>query len=850
MPVRKYFRPVFFCAVYFLAFQPEMKSQEWARNLPVNSNYFQTKAIFDSWYNQQVFLRTGPETGENADYCRFKRWEAFVKPRLDSLGNFPFSAFLNEGLRIRAPQAWQSTGDSANWTLLGPVTIPGLGGGMGRLNVIRFLPGNSQILFAGSANGGLWKSSDAGASWTNMNADHLPSLGVADIAIDPQNTNNIFLATGDGYGYPSGNGPFWGGTYSAGILKSADGGLNWNTTGFNRAQSSKCIVQRLLISPSNPQVLLAAASDGLWRTTDGGGLWTKVMSQHFFDMEFNTSTDTIIYASALHSVYKSTDRGLSWILINNTMSGTTFGRLSLAVTPANPNYIYTLSDTDSLYKSMDGGATFQLMKSPGSMITLYGYYDCVLSVSPLHESTVLIGGMQMVKSTDGGLTWVMQGYWASFPNSDYVHCDNHDLEFGPGSDSTIYSANDGGLFRTTDAGGTWTDLSSGLSISQLYRLGGSATDPGIIYMGQQDNGVVQQNTAAWNNVVGGDGMECVVDYSNSNNAIVSTQNGTMSLTNDGGVTFNPVGPSTAPASWTIPIIQHPALPNIYWAGYDQVYKSLDGGNTWDTISSGLLNPGSTLTVLMAAPSDPSRMYAGTDKELHTTSKGGGSWSSIASGLPLTSNVITALAVSNTDPGRIWVTLSGYSSGIKIYFSADTGHTWVNYSGTLPNIPIDAIVYENGSADRLYIGTDFGVYYRSASMSDWLPFNKGLPNVIVDELEINYKSGKLRAATYGRGLWETPLSELVSVQERTSKEEFSLYPNPSCGQVFIQTNFSGLKRIIVYNALGKVLLTKETDKGGLSENQCVLDLSVYAAGMYFVRLEGERTTGIARVILSK
>jgi photosystem II stability/assembly factor-like uncharacterized protein len=824
-----------------------LRAQQWTKNLLPGSNFSEIKAAFEAWTLSHPMKAGGAEDETNSEYNRFKRWEAFVRPRLDESGHFPSSALSDEWFRSQRGRKTSYLIDSANWNLVGPMNDPAGGGGMGRLDVIRFQPGNSQILWAGSANGGLWKSMDAGISWAVCNTDHLPSLGVADIAIDPHNTNTMYIATGDGYGYEAG-GAFWGGTYSAGILKSSDGGLTWDTTGFSASQTSKNIVQRLLLNPSKPAILLAAARDGLRRSSDAGLSWSIVLNEHIFDLEFKPSADSIVYASGNHSVYKSSDRGLTWSVLNSAIASSNGGRISLAVTPANPNYIYALTDSINLYRSTDGGLTFIRMTSPAGLVTFYGYYDCVLSVSPINPGTVCVGGMQIAKSTDGGASWGIVGNWTSFPNTDYVHCDNHDIEFLPGSDSTFFSADDGGLFKTKDGGTTWTDLSSGLCITQMYRLGSSATNPDIIYTGVQDNGVYQFQTNVWTNALGGDGMECVVDYTNPNNVLVSLQNGNMGLSTDGGLTFNTVGPP-APASWTIPILEHPVLPNVFWAGYDEIYTSTDGGLNWQSITSGLLTAGSTLVVMAVAPSDPSRLYAGGYSELHALMSGG-AWTDISAGLPLTNNVITAITVSEYDPNRIWVTLSGYIAGQKVYTSIDAGLNWTNYSGSLPNIPMDAITFENGSKDRLYLGTDFGVYYRDSLMTDWQPFNRGLPNIVVDELEINYKSGKLLAATYGRGLWETSLSELVSVHELHEENSYSVYPNPTKGSVVVMGGGGLLDKATLYNALGEVVISYKGEDLRFTDSRCRFDISTVPNGAYFLILDSGMTRSVTKLLLCK
>jgi photosystem II stability/assembly factor-like uncharacterized protein len=800
---------------------------------------------FGSYYLHNPVL-AGRETADNGEYLKFKRWEAFVEPRLDEKGHFPAGKLAEEWNKEKDKKHLDLVSNSANWTLIGPDSIPGGGGGMGRTNVLRFQPGNPQILWLGSANGGLWKSTNAGTSWKQATG-FLPSLGIADIAINPKHPDTLYIATGDGYGYEAGS-IFWGGTYTAGIMKSTDGGLTWNSTGFSFIQAAKNIVQRLVVNPVNPSVLLAATRTGIWRSADAGTTWANVLALQMYDIEINTANDSIVYCSGSNSVYRSPDQGLSWTAVQTGL-GANNSRMSIAVTAANPNCLYVLNDTGACYKSLNGGNSFQLMSAAGPTANFYGYYDCVLSVSQQDPNKVVVGGLQVASSTDGGITWKVAGNWSGWPAANYVHADNHDLEFYPGNDSLLFSCDDGGLFRTNDLGQNWTDLSNGLSISQMYRMGGSASIPDLIYTGLQDNGVIQLKSKRWNAVYLADGMECIVDYSNPNHVLISSQNGDLQYSIDGGVSFSAVAPSTK-GGWTIPIVMDSKNPALIWAGYEEVYQSIDGGLTWSPVSVNLLSSATAnLNVLAVAPSSNTYIYAGSFKQLHMTANGGGVWKNIGSGLPLLNNAITALAVSSSNPLDVWVTLSGYQVGEKVYRSSDGGASWVNYSGTLPNVPADAILYENGSTNKLYLGTDFGVYYRDSTMSDWQPFNTGLPNVIVNELEINYKSGRIRAATYGRGLWESPLPELTGIKETESLTHITLFPNPGSGVFEFTDNSLALYRVTVYSVTGQELISKPLSVTQNGVGLHTVDLSTLPAGVYSIRLEGHAGSSISRLILT-
>jgi photosystem II stability/assembly factor-like uncharacterized protein len=211
----------------------------------------------------------------------------------------------------------------------------------------------------------------------------------------------------------------------------------------------------------------------------------------------------------------------------------------------------------------------------------------------------------------------------------------------------------------------------------------------------------------------------------------------------------------AEGSWVSPWLQDPIQPSTIYAATDKVYKSSNQGATWNAISGSLAGI-EKFTVLKVAPSNTNFIYAGSGVKLYRTNDGGLTWTDITAGLPVATNYLTDLAVHDSNPNIVYVTFSGYVEGQKVYKTDDAGSNWTNISGTLPNIPADTVVHEKRDDNPLYVGTDDGVYYRNDNLSDWIPFKQGLPNVIVDQLEIHYPTKIIRAATYGRGIWQAPL----------------------------------------------------------------------------------------------
>ncbi|MBL0343186.1 MAG: T9SS type A sorting domain-containing protein [Bacteroidetes bacterium] len=281
---------------------------------------------------------------------------------------------------------------------------------------------------------------------------------------------------------------------------------------------------------------------------------------------------------------------------------------------------------------------------------------------------------------------------------------------------------------------------------------------------------------------------------------------------------------------------HPTDPNTLVMGKSQIYFTTNGGSSWSQMGN-ISGANSKFIAIAIAPSDPQTLYAATAHEFFVTSNGGNSWNLAAT----STDAITYIAVSPNNPQQVWVTNSGYTSGEKVYTTNDGGNNWVNFSGSLPNIPVNCIVFQNGSNDGLYIGTDLGVFYRDNNMNDWIQYNNGLPNVIVNELEISYNNNKLWAATFGRGLWRSDLYNSVGVEENEVYNNFIISPNPTKDVISIQgeLKFAKSVKINLTNTIGQTVLSKEIK----AENNFVneqLDLKFLNNGFYFLNIDSENS----------
>jgi photosystem II stability/assembly factor-like uncharacterized protein len=748
-------------------------AQEWLGQLRPRAEkemtFYDFREAFERYYKEHpidfkteklapTFAFEGNQMDEKVEieqYKLFKRWEWFTEPRVYPTGRWDFEKIDAVRKRLEADDnrlllketnlsqlnltlergkfAWPA---SKKWKPLGPSDAIG-GTNLGRVTSIQFSPSDSRTIYVSTADGGVWKSSDGGGTWTPK-FDSQPTLSVGDVVIDPHNPNIIYVATSDPFGYGT---PFWGGTYSIGVSKSTDGGNTWTPTGLPWTVSQERTIRRLVISPSDGGILLAATSDGVYRTSNAGSTWTRILNESAFDAKFQESDGKIVYVTT-NRVYKSNDAGATFTPSSAACAGS---RYSIEIARTNPEVLYTLCTDGVVQKSTNAGTTWATVTAPA--VKLFGYYDNVLAVSPTDDKELYVAGFNMRRSTDGGNTW------NTVPVAGHV--DNHYIKFLPGSGSTLLVGNDGGLFKSVNSGATWSSLNNGLAITQFYSIGSSRAKPSIMELGAQDNGNMKYDSGVFQNITDADGMQGFIDWNNANNVYAAIQFGDFYRSTNGGTTFTGI-PTPEQGSWVSPWCQDPAAPNTIYAGTDRVYKSTNQGTTWTPISNRLSGI-QTFSVLKVAPSNVDFIYAAGTTRLYRTEDGGASWTDITAGLPVTTNYLTDIAIHDKDPKVLYVTFSGYTAGQKVYRSEDGGSAWVNISGTLPNMPANAIVHEDKADNPLYVGTDAGVYYLNDGLKDWVPYKYGLPNVIIDHLEISYGGKIIRAATYGRGVWEAPLN---------------------------------------------------------------------------------------------
>ena len=724
-----------------------------------------------------AYWKTRDTDAKGSGYKPFKRWESFWQSYVNADGFLPTSQELWDVWEAKNSQKSQRRSssvrtDESNWESMGPTDFLNRttnSANIGRVNTIVVDPYNSNIIYVGSPAGGIWKSTDAGQTYIPL-TDYLPQIGVSGITIDPTNTDILYIATGD---------DDYNNALSVGIWKSTDAGANWQQTGLNPS-NTPYRTSEIYINPSDANMLWVATSDGIFKSTDGGDTWTNKQSGGFRDLKVKPSDPNIIYGTTDDKFYKSTDAGETFTHITDGLP-TSSGRLFIDITPANNNLVYMVaSNTDNtyqgIYKSLDSGTTFTQMENTTNIFeSSQSWYDLAIAVSNSNENEIYVGCLNVWKSSDGGDSFSKLNEWYSRTNS-YTHADIHFIRsFNDG----IFVGSDGGIFESTDAGNTFTDLTPGLAISQFYRISVSKQNSNKIAGGLQDNGGFGRDEQ-WSNYHGGDGMEGVIDPNNDNIYYGFSQRGgslninTTSGQNGGTAGYGP--PSGEEGNWITPLSINKE--SELYAGYSSVYNFSSGN--WTKVSDTFE---ANIEVLELDPIDSDIMYVSFSyydnvngsihHELHRSINHGVTFSLIQN---LTNN-ITSIEVNNNDNTIVYITTSGGSG--KVYKSTDQGDNFIEITGTLPNVTKNIIKHQPFSpTNALYLGTSLGVYRYDDLTNDWGLYETNLPNTSVRDLSINTLDYNITAGTHGRGIWRSDLQaealapndiQLVAVENLVSMQ---------------------------------------------------------------------------------
>lgn len=730
---------------------------------------------------------------------------------------------------------------SLKWQWLGPTNISGRA-----TDIAVAERGGTRRIYAGYATSGIWATDDHGATWQPI-FEHHASTSIGDLAVAPSNQDVLWVGTGEAN-------IFRASMPGVGVYKSADAGRTFTHMGLADTQT----IARILVHPANPEIVYVAASGhewtdnenrGVFKTVDGGRTWRKVLYRSTrtgaIDLAMDPTNPNTLYAAMWQrirrkwsdprvepgygegGIWKTNDGGQSWTEIDTGLPPAQYrGRIGLDISRSNPNVLYAFVDSyepgsppregerdayerpvlearirgAEIYRTEDRGATWRKVSETNAFMSAhsgtYGWVFGQIRVDPKDDKTIYTLGLGLNVSHDGG---------KSFAPIRGTHGDHHGLWIDPDNPVTLYSANDGGVYLSPDAGATWKfAVASGGA--QFYNVTIDNSTPAWAYGSIQDvgsrrgkidliDGRDRLPAVEWSTAPGGEGSVHAVDPENPSIVYSHTYYGNFARQDlsipaparRGGPPADTNAAQTQPsnrpqrstairpreddlrAQWMAPILVSPHRAATVYAGYQYVYRSRDRGATWDRISTDLTDnaparmlrkssseiPFQTIVALAESPRKPGLLYAGTDDgHLHVTMDDGKRWSEITAALR-SRKWISRIVPSQHAEGTVYVAQRGREDddfSAYLYKSVDYGGTFTSIVGNIPAGSVNVIREDPTDPNTLYVGTDFGAFVSVDGGRNWRVLGGKLPSVQVSDLQYHARDRLVVISTYGRGMW--------------------------------------------------------------------------------------------------
>jgi len=779
---------------------------------------------------------------------------------------------------LRAAQEMKRIADADNtnpaWTFVGPLNIGG------RISDIEYDPNNINIVYTGAATGGVFKSTNGGLNFYSV-FDELAVLPIGDIAVDPVNSNIVYVGTGEANG---GHNNFAGG----GIYKSTDGGASWQMIGLQLTVSIGRIIvdpfNPLRVYAAAVGSYFGPNPDrGVYKSENGGMNWSKILflndSTGAIDIALDPTNSNNVYAAmwqrtrypnggALYGmwsgIYKSVNAGANWTALGAAnglpnSSSTNVGRIGISISKSNPNILYALFTNGSTYsgffKTTNAGLNWT-NANPGNQLqsgfSTFSWYFGQVRVHPENPNTVYVLDFSLMKTTNGGTNWS-----DILPFS--VHVDNHALAFKPGNPEYFILGNDGGIYHSSNGGTSYTFVEE-LPVTQFYEIGIDKTNPQRLFGGTQDNGTNRTTTGNlndWDVIYGGDGFYVIVDPTNPNVIYAESQNGALGKSTNGGISFTSATSgisSSEKKNWSTPVVMDPNNNNILYYGTNKVYRTTNAAASWRAVSPDLTNGNQprlgTVTTIAVAPTNSNVIIAGTDDaNVWITTNNGTNWTKVSSSLPY--RWVTRVAFDNSNDNIAYVTYNGLKwkdPQPHVFRTSDKGQNWSDISGNLPDAPVNAFAVDPLRPHVLLVGSDVGCYYSTNTGQSWQFLGSGLPMVSVYDMKIHPTAYYLVIGTHGRSMYKINMNEIVGINNSTSSVPgvyflSQNYPNPFNPVTKInyelRINNYEFVSLKIFNVIGKevaVLVNqKQSSSGGTEKYEAEFDGRDFPSGVYYYSL---------------
>jgi photosystem II stability/assembly factor-like uncharacterized protein len=672
------------------------------------------------------------------------------------------------------------------WQNIGPISSSNPPVSAGCTKALAIDPTNTNIVYAGAAGGGVWKTTNATATtptWTALTDLVIPDLAVASIAIDPSNPNTIYVGSGDPSIAIDGLG-------GSGLYRSTNAGSSWSRIA---ASTFSKTVNKVFVHPTNSDIVFAcnyANSNGIYRSTNGGTSFTKVYPTSGFAKGViwdiipaqTIAGKLIMYMvegnnpggnQAECGVYKSVDDGATWAKISTAglPSGDEFGKAALAIPKGTLSTVYCFialpdGNLKGLYRSTNSGAQFSAITVPSTVFKpsgqqgAQGWYDLYLAASPGSASndTLFIGGVEAYRSFDKGSTW--QSY-SDYQNHFDIHVDHQSIAIDPVNSKRVWIGTDGGVYRSTDAGQNWVYKSSGMLTMRSYHIALDKSDFKRTFSGFQDQGLWRTysgQAAYWAGL--GDGFQPIVDPTNSNVVYAEQPNGDLVKSTSAGSagSFNDINPSTSEQTeWDSPFNMAPHNNQTLFSARVRLWRTQNGGSTWAPISNDFYG-GSTIEAVGLSPANSNVFWLGYGGgKIQLTTDGGSNWSEKSSGIP--SALVRSIVCHPTNADFAVIGLSATSTNsARVMVTTNGGSSWTNVSGTtghlLPGTTVNCVALDSvNPATTWYAATNNGIYYTLDGGANWGIAGSGIGLASCNDVQVHANKVTIRVGTHGRSIWE-------------------------------------------------------------------------------------------------
>ncbi|MES2480291.1 MAG: T9SS type A sorting domain-containing protein [Bacteroidota bacterium] len=772
---------------------------------------------------------------KGSGYKPYQRWKEYWKYYLNQDGTLMTSQQIAEQFvnarknpSTKKPLVFAKTTakDESDWKPVGPYSHTNKGSwspGQGRINITTIDPSDPNTIYVGTPNGGLWRSKNHGNSWEVL-TDFLPSIGVSGIAIDPTNSNIIYISTGDEDGSDS---------YTNGVYKTIDGGATWKQLSYPFTAYS--LSGEILINPNDPNMLWIVGNNGLYKSTDAGLTWSRKISILCKEIRLKPKNPNTLYVvqknSTTTSILKSVDAGETFSTIDTFLNS---GRTMIDVTPADSQYLYVLVAKSNntyrgIWRSTDGGASFTAQNTTTTNVfgSTQAYYDLALAVSPTDKNMIFTGCMDIWKSTNGGTTLTKVNSWSKPDTATYTHADIHDLKF---FNNKLYCGSDGGIYISDNNGASFTDKTiNGLNISQFYRIDVAQSDSVQIVGGLQDNGGYSYVNSAWKVYHGADGMDAAIDPSNPNIHYGFIQFGGSlyyhNITDTAKGKYIANDPAGESGDWITPL--EFGNGGVLYAGYKKLYALFV--DTFLSVSK--LTLSANIKQIRVDPKNDFHVLFSNGNKLYKSDGTSAFNIDSLTTLPLIS--ITNFDFNRNNPAII------YAIGdVGVYQSDDTGNTWKNITYGLAPGAKNAIIHQASSTNNtLYLATNKAVYYTNDSLKEWQLYSNNIPNTTITDIEVNNVENHVVISTYGRGIWRSPVvPEALTIEiPDQDRSNIILFPNPVQSTTRINVTINEPSVLKVYSIDGKNIITQEYNR---IDPQTIFDFSGLTSGTYIMTISSE------------